>query len=452
MSSALNLSMLLFRVRERLKDAAATLIGTPRVPPTRPELPADPVRRALLHLPRLEQALRHNVLDFWLPRCLDRQHGGYVVNFDRYGRPTRRSSKGVLPQCRMLWLFAKAYGEKHGGAPLLEAAAHGVPFVTERLWDARHGGFVWETDASGKRVIRGKKHLVAQTYALFALSEYYLATKDRGVLEFARRIFDLVEEKTYDDRFGGYLEFFNADWTPAPAQEIGYLTEVSEAKLMNSHLHVLEAYTTFYRADEERRPLVGQRMRELVQILSETVVRKTFGVCTDRFRRDWSLRAGDLADRVSYGHNLESISMQSDACAGIGVADALPLYESMFRYSLQYGYDATRGAFFESGKLGRPADWRDLIWWVQAEALWCAVRMFELTDKPEYLEVFNGLWEFISWAQIDWMHGEWHERIRRSGRAIGDKATIWKCGYHNGRALIECIAALRRLQRAASSG
>jgi mannobiose 2-epimerase len=93
-----------------------------------------------------------------------------------------------------------------------------------------------------------------------------------------------------------------------------------------------------------------------------------------------------------------------------------------------------------------------MIWWVQAEALWCAMRMFELTRNAEYLRVFNRVWEFVSWAQIDWRHGEWHERVRPSGRVTGDKAHIWKCGYHNGRALIESIAGLRKLQGGGGPG
>ncbi|HEX3175195.1 MAG TPA: AGE family epimerase/isomerase [Methylomirabilota bacterium] len=452
MSSRSRLAATVFSLRERLTDIVAMVRGIPPVRWPRYEPPADPVRGALGQQAELERALRDNVLAFWLPRCVDDEHGGYATGFDRAGRPTRQTSKGALPQCRMAWLFARAYGQRHAGPACLDAAGHGIRFVTERLWDDRFGGFVWEVDARGERIIRGKKHLVAQTYALFALSEYYLVTNDREVLAFARRLFDLLEAKAHDDRWGGYLEFFEADWTPAPPQEIGYLNEPAAAKLVNSHLHVLEAYTTFYRADPERRDHVGKRLREVLRLLTDAAVRKEFGVCTDRFEHDWRPRSGGAADRVSYGHNLESISMQSDACAVLGEANPVSLYESMFDYSLRYGYDATRGAFFESGRLGRPADWRDLIWWVQAEALWSSIRMFELTRQARYLDVFGRLWEFIRSAQIDWTHGEWHLRVRRNGRAAGDKATIWKCGYHNGRALMEAISALRRLQPSAPVG
>jgi mannobiose 2-epimerase len=441
-------------VAERAKDLVAVLGGTPVVPPVDPGLPGDPVARAVAHLPELERALRENVLDFWLSRCLDHAHGGYLVNFDRQGRPTGRTSKGIVPQCRMLWLFARAFRKGHGGAELLEAAALGFRFVAEKMWDARSGGFVWEVDARGDTIVRGKKHLVGQTYPLYAFAEYALASRRPDVLELATRLFDVIDARMRDARFGGYLEFFDRDWTPAPSQEIGYLSAPARVKLMNSHLHVAEALAVFHDAGPDRRPLVDQRLRELIRIQSETVFRKEFGVCTDRWERDWTPCAGRAARRVSYGHNLENVSVTSEACAVVGLDDSslLPVYTSMFAYSLKYGFDAQRGAFLESGPLGRPADWRNAIWWVQAEALWCAMRMFQLARDVEYLKIFNRVWEFVRWAQIDWMHGEWHERVRPSGRVTGDKAHIWKCGYHNGRALIECIEGLRKLRSAGSPG
>lgn len=435
---------------ELMKDLAATTAGARVVPPIVAGRPTDPVARAVTHLPELERALRDNVLGFWLPRCLDREHGGYALHLDRQGEPTGKTSKGIVSQCRMLWLFAHALREGHGSTELLEAAALGFRFVAEKMWDAQSGGFMWEVDASGDKVVRGKKHLVGQAFPLFALSEYYLASGRREALELATQLFELLEERAHDGRFGGYLEFFNGNWTPAPADEIGYLSEPARFKLMNSHLHALEALTVFHRANRD--PLVGERLRELIRIQSETVVRKEFGACTDKYERDWTPRLEPASRHVSYGHDLENITLLSDACAVAGLENSalLEVYKSLFAYSLKYGCDDRRGGFYESGPLGRAADRRDMIWWVEAEALWSALRMFELTGDVEYLAVFNRLWEFVSWAQIDWTHGEWYERVRPSGRITGEKAHLWKCGYHNGRALIECIKGLRTLQSVGS--
>jgi mannobiose 2-epimerase len=83
---------------------------------------------------------------------------------------------------------------------------------------------------------------------------------------------------------------------------------------------------------------------------------------------------------------------------------------------------------------------------VQAEALVSAATMFELTRDPRYAEVFTRTWEFVNTKQTDWASGEWHEAIDSDGRPRGgNKAHIWKAGYHNGRALIESIERIKVL-------
>lgn len=69
--------------------------------------------------------------------------------------------------------------------------------------------------------------------------------------------------------------------------------------------------------------------------------------------------------------------------------------------------------------------------------------MYRLTREPLYWEVFEKTYRFIDAYQTDWKNGEWHATITPEGKATGDKAHLWKAGYHNGRAMIECLALLR---------
>lgn len=57
----------------------------------------------------------------------------------------------------------------------------------------------------------------------------------------------MLETKAHDREYGGYAEFFAPDWsTPPPeAQPLG--TPEPDLKLMNTPLHVMEAFTTYYR-------------------------------------------------------------------------------------------------------------------------------------------------------------------------------------------------------------
>ena len=54
---------------------------------------------------------------------------------------------------------------------------------------------------------------------------------------------------------------------------------------------------------------------------------------------------------------------------------------------------------------------------------------------------------FVDKHLADWEHGEWHSRVAADGSGpSGAQGQDWKCGYHNGRAMIECIGVLRALK------
>jgi mannobiose 2-epimerase len=215
-------------------------------------------------------------------------------------------------------------------------------------------------------------------------------------------------------------------------------------KLMNTHLHLLEGMTTFYRAS--KLPLARERLLELINIESNTVVRKDLGACTDKYERDWIPRLeGDYA-RVSYGHDIENVWLLMNACNAAGITNypLLDLYRTLFNYSLKYGYDSAKGGFYDSGPFNQPADRRTKVWWVQSEAVVSALYMHRLTEDPKYLSIFEKTCDFIEKNMVDWENGEWHANITPEGKSQGDKANAWKACYHNGRAMIECLEILKQ--------
>jgi mannobiose 2-epimerase len=395
-----------------------------------------------IYQPKLESNLLQNITGFWYPQSLDRANGGYLLNHDLTGKLKPGGTKMIVTQARMVWLYSRLHRAGYGGPEYLDAAEHGYRFLKEKMWDAQNGGFFWEVNLAGDRVLRPKKHLYGQAFGLYALSEYYLASGDAEALELARRLFDLLEAKAHDGIHGGYHEWFNEDWSAAPAGEATYMGP-ADCKLMNTHLHLLEALTTFYRAS--KLPLARERLLELIAIQSNAVVRKGLGACTDKYQANWEpVLTGDFA-RVSYGHDLENIWLLMDACDAAGVPDAPlhDLYRALFDYSLKYGYDTAQGGFYNDGAFHQPATSHDKCWWVQAEALVAALWMYRLTGEPKYRDVFTHTYDWVERHQVDWARGEWFDTITADGTPRGDKAQPWKAGYHNGRAMIECLAILK---------
>jgi mannose/cellobiose epimerase-like protein (N-acyl-D-glucosamine 2-epimerase family) len=397
--------------------------------------------------PAVTRNLEENVLRFWYPGTIDREHGGFLIDHDARGRFKGEAPKAIVTQARMVWLSARLVREGRGGDAMRDAARQGYRFLMDRMWDQTHGGFFWEVDRTGTRVVAAHKHLYGQAFGLYALSEYALATQDAAALADARRLFDLLEAKAHDGEFGGYREFFAADWTPPPPGARPYLGGSADWKLMNTHLHLMEALSVLYRVD--RSPRVALRLTELVAIQSNAVVRKAAGACTDRYQRDWTPILDADGARASYGHDLENIWLIVDALDALGLATSPyhDLFRQLFAYSMTHGYDHAQGGFYDSGPLGQPADRRAKVWWVQAEALVSALTMFRLTGDPAYAKVFLETWRFVDRVQTDWTSGEWHSNVNPDGTTSGEKAHRWKAGYHNGRALLESLRLLGALGR-----
>jgi len=401
--------------------------------------------QAAKYVPRLEKILQENIIPYWYPACLDRTNGGYNITSDATGKLTPGGTKMIVTQSRMVWFFSRLARAGHRKAEFLEAADIGYRFLVEKMWDHQNGGFYWEVDSSGNQKTAPLKHLYGQSFALYAISEYAMASGKKDVLKFAVDFFQLLESRAHDARHGGYVEFFSTDWKPNPPSARPYMGPPAGSKLMNTHLHLMEALTTFYRASQL--PLGRERLLELINIESNAVVRKDLPACTDKYQPDWTPILGQAFSRVSYGHDVENVWLLMDACDAAGVSNYpfQDLYHGLFAYSHKYGYDSTNGGFYDSGPFNQPADRRQKVWWVQSEALVSALRMSQLTADPLYLDVFDKTLEFVEKHQVDWAGGEWHNMINQDGRpAAAAKASTWKAAYHNGRAMIECLELLKK--------
>lgn len=395
------------------------------------------------YVPRLEKILTQNIEPFWYEKSLDQQNGGYIISFDAKGKLREPVTKMIVTQARQVWLFSRLARAGYEPKKHLEAAQLGYRFLKDKMWDPANGGFFWEVDVTGDKKLKSNKHLYGQSFALYAISEYALASGDKEALDFAIRFFNLLEEKSHDKVHGGYIESFSPDWTALPASDNSYMGAPSDLKLMNTHLHLLEAMTTFYRAS--KLPIARERLLELINIESNAVVRKNLGACTDKYDRDWTVRLDNNYARVSYGHDIENIWLLMDACDAVGVSNYpfMDLYKTLFEYSLKYGYDAANGGFFYTGPFNGPADDRSKSWWVQAEVIVSTLHMYQYTKDPRYLSIFEKTFELIETKMVDWDTGEWFGTITPEGRPEGDKANPWKAGYHNGRAMIECLQMLK---------
>jgi mannobiose 2-epimerase len=390
----------------------------------------------------LERILVENIIPFWYPKVLDTENGGYRLHHDRRGQWQGPAPKFLVTQARTVWFFARLAGTPYGEEKHLLAARHGYEFLRNRLWDKEYGGFFWAMDATGTKPTMPDKHLYGQSFGLYAVSEFARAARDAEAAAFAREIFGLLERRAHDAEYGGYREAFRRTWKPLAEDAVSYMRTSPGVKLMNTHLHLMEALTSYYRATED--PAARERLLELIAIQSNAVVRKDVGACTDRYARTWKPFRGPQYDRVSYGHDIENVWLLIEACGAAGrpTGPYQDLFETLFRYTFRHGYDFAEGGFYDSGPIGKSADRRGKVWWVQAEGLVSALRMYKLTGDPRYEKCFDLTLAWIDRHQADWEHGDWFADVSPYGKPSGAKAGAWKSPYHNGRAVIRCLELL----------
>jgi mannobiose 2-epimerase len=388
----------------------------------------------------MERDLRENVLPFWRDRVRDETHGGFLGHLADDGTVDPVGPKGGVLNARILWTFAAAF-RRYQDAADRKTADRALSYLLARFWDDTHGGIYWMLDHEG-RPLSDRKQTYALAFALYALAECHRATGSDEALDRAIGLFRSIEEHARDTVHGGYWEARARDWTPLEDVRLSE-KDRNSPKSMNTHLHVLEAYTNLLRVWEGEG--LRDRLRALVEIHLERIVDPVSGHLLLFFDEEW--RPVDGA--VSYGHDIEASWLVVEAADVLGDAglrdEAARIAEKTARVTLAAGFDREHGGVFAERDEGAPLD-DEKHWWMQAEAIVGFVNAWELTGEGAFLEAAESTWRFVDRFLIDRTHGEWRWRVARDGSTIPGlpKVEPWKCPYHNSRAALEVVERAER--------
>ncbi len=377
---------------------------------------------------RIESDLRHNVLPFWIERVVDQERGGFHGAITNALEIQPSAERGALLAARILWTFSAAY-RRFGDASLLPMADHAYTALTDRFLDHEHRGFFWSASPDGT-VLQSRKQTYGQAFAIYALSEYHLATANSAPLELAVELHRLLESHARDPLHGGYLEATSRDWTPIADMRLS-AADLNEPKSQNTHLHVLEAYTNLLRAWPD--PALRHIQAALIDTMLTRIVNPATGHLGLFFALDWSPRS----TAVSYGHDIEAAWLLGEAADVLGDAHLQErvrhLGVKIADVTLAEGIDVD-GAIFNAGEPDRVTD-TNKEWWPQAEAVLGFLYAYSISHDKRHLGAALRAWDFIENCLIDRTHGEWLRGVTRHGAVLENelKVGFWKCPYHNGR-------------------
>ena len=385
-----------------------------------------------LFLRQVRENLDSNILGWWLG--LQDPQGGFYGEVDGQGAVQRDAPRGTVLNARIIWAFSAAY-RMLGTPAYLAAARHAAGWFTGACLDPQYGGAYWSVSAQGGP-LEDKKQLYAQGFAIYGLSELFLADGDQAALEAAIGLFHTTERYFHDGKYGGYTEALARDFSPLPDCSLS-AHDIDADKTMNSHLHLLEAYANLYKAWPD--PLLGERTRELIDLVRNRIMGPD-GHLRLYFRADWSVLPG----AVSYGHDIETSWLLQECALALGDDT---LMEGV-RESARRMADAGNEGLFPDGSMAYealPDGTRDdsRQWWVQAETVVGNLWAWKHLGRKEGLERALAAWEYIRTHLIR-PEGEWYWGIGADGKTDTSSplAGFWKCPYHNARM---CLEALRIL-------
>lgn len=394
---------------------------------------------------RCRDLLESSVIDFYLPGCVDEQHGGFFEVLDENGS-FGPSEKFLTLQARQTWFFSTLAVSDIRKKDALKAAESGYQFLREHFYDSNNGGYFAKTTREGQPSDR-RKHVYPNAFVIYAFVEYHRATGLAEPLEKAMELFHTLENNCYDTDNGGYKEFFTDDWQliTDPSQS-GYVG-TPNTKTYNSHLHLLEAFTPLLL--ETGNALVRERLSELVQINTLTVKHPDHACNIDGWHLDWKMIDSPRNLRASYGHDVECSWLVLDASRAMGRKDnALRTWaQTICNHAIRFGRDRTNGGFFYTGPLGNVSDDRKKVWWTQSEVLVAMLTMENLTGESKYRTIFDETLDFVGKHHIA-VSGGWWAEVNEDGSVGPSKSrtSMWHGAYHNGRALLLCEKLLRAME------
>ena len=374
---------------------------------------------------------------------MDYRQGGFYGRIDGYNVLHPDAEKGAVLNARILWTFAAA-ARVLNNTPYRILAARAYDYLMQWFMDREQGGVYWSLNADATP-LDTKKQTYAIAFAIYGLAEYVRLTNNQEALNAAIRLFEDLEAHAYkwdNEKMSkcknGYVEALTRNWQPIADMRLSEKDE-NGVFTMNTHLHVLEAYTNLYRVlkNVQRDDVQGtkERITKQLRTLIDIFANRIFDPATGHLMLFFDEKWQPSNTHTSPGHDIEAAWLLHEALEVFGdeelLNQTLPVIHSLAQAAEEDIMDEKE-------------------WWCYAEAVVGYIDQWKLyqDEKPIEsninLELAETAFHYIQTHLMDRENGEWFWTILPDGTPdrTHDKAGFWKCPYHNSRMCIEIIERL----------
>ena len=375
-----------------------------------------------------------SILSYWAKNTCDNVNGGFIGRIDENNTSYPDAPKGSVLNSRILWAFSSAYVVTKNEENL-HLARVAYNYIIANFIDKEYGGIYWSLNAKGEP-LDTKKQIYALAFAIYGCSAYFTASNNEAAKNTAIELYNTIEKYSFDAAYTGYLDAFTRDWKTLDDLRLS-AKDANEKKTMNTHLHVLEAYTALYGIWPD------VELKDKIILLIKNFINHIVDYNTHHLVLFFDEQWNPKSTTISYGHDIEAAWLLLEAAevtADLSLIKIAKNFAVKIASSASEGLDKDGGLWYEYEPTANHY-LKEKHSWVQAEAMIGFFNAWQLTNNKLFLDKSLQSWKYIQAFIKDQLYGEWYWGRNKNGIIMEgqDKVGIWKCPYHNSRACIEII-------------
>ncbi len=377
--------------------------------------------------------LKENILGFWLPRCEDKDFGGYLNCFDNRGEHLVSYDKYTWSQGRFLWLFSRLAATPVNifsdaeRAEFLRLAHSGADFLRKHclIENEEKCVFLMDREGNPKQVSKGTPldmSIYADCFAVIGMGAYSYATSDKWAFDFAFSLYESIKQRILSG------DFRTLPYPLSPRFRAHGIPMI----LSNTARELLRASDIF---DTEASDMLRKDIWGYSSDIIEHFVDRN-DVLHEIITIDNEFFPQLLGQHQNPGHTIEDAWFHLDAAL---VCNNDMYKEKIFRLvkkTLINGWDKEYGGFLHfcgvdggeplgqnDGLENEPmslqlSGWGDKLWWVHSESLYTTLRCYFESGNKEFLEWYEKIQKYVfsTFPNPDSSIGEWIQIRTRDGR------------------------------------
>lgn len=358
-----------------------------------------------------ENELKNQILSFWMPRCEDKEYGGFLNCFDNKGENLVSHDKYTWSQGRFVWMFAKLAMTdglmltKAERDEFLRLAGQGAEFLMRHCLMGEGDFrcvFLMNRDGSAKKVGDYEEldmSIYADCFVILGLSRYALVSGDKKAYEFAKKLHASCVKRIQEGKF---------NTLPYPVSKKFRAHGIP--MIMSNTSKELCLAADALDAD------YGAYLRSLVRGYTEDIL--TNFVDENNVLHEFILSETNdffpeiLCQHMNPGHTIEDMWFAYEAAALCGEEKWNEKIAAVAKKAIENGWDEEFGGIlhFSGVTGGEPigdatgvenepmtlllSDWGSKLWWVHSEALYTSLLCYFNTGDEEFLAWFEKVFDY----------------------------------------------------------